>query len=153
VEQKFCRSCGLNLEPAAISLREQRPGTPQVELQRQERSLERFGNVAFTAFGIVLLLGFLAILYAVYENMIATGRRPWTGSLIILFLITAAMSLGYVFWREHLNDKRQKLQNTSAPESLTTTATTGKLLNESTIEPVPSVVEDTTKLLTGEKVQ
>jgi hypothetical protein len=36
IDQRFCRACGLNLEPAAISLREQRPDTPQMELQRQE---------------------------------------------------------------------------------------------------------------------
>lgn len=147
VEQKFCRSCGMNLEGSAASLLEQFPGGVRSDLQRQERNLERFGKVAFTGFGIVIGIAILGILYAILTKMILSGTQPWSGALLMAFIVFAALTLGYVLRRESLNEKRQKLGMTPAPANSLPDPTTGKLLEESTFEPVPSVVEHTTAKL------
>ena len=146
VEQKFCRSCGVNLEGTTASLLEQFPDGTRSDLQRKEQSLDRFGSVAFTGFGIVIGVGLLWLLYYIFERMVLSGKQPVPGILLIAFIIFAGLSLGYVFWREHLSEKRSKLGK--SPNAELPTATTGKLLEEPTFEPVPSVVEHTTELLT-----
>lgn len=139
----------MNLEGTAASVLEQFPDGSRSDLQRQERNLERFGKVAFTGFGIVIGVAVLGMLYTVLDRFILSGDSPVTGIIFIAFAIFAALSLGYVIWRESLNEKRAKLgvpANAELP-----TATTGKLLEESKFEPVPSVVEGTTELLKVKK--
>ncbi len=146
IEQKFCRDCGMNLENSAASLREQFPNSARTSLEREEKLHRRFGQIAFTGFAIVVDLAIIAMIYFIFTNMVLSGDRPWTGVFLIAFILFAGLSLAYVIWNESIKEKREKLQQTPAPEALPTPPT-GKLLNESTIEPVPSVVEDTTKLL------
>ncbi len=55
-EQKFCRSCGLNLEKSAESLVEQMPSAQSANLLKQERILEKFGDFAWGGFGLVILI-------------------------------------------------------------------------------------------------
>lgn len=134
------------IEGSSASLLEQFPDGTSSDLKRQERNLERFGAVAFTGFGVVIGVAILAMLYAILTNMILNGNEPLAGIMLMAFIIFAALTLAYVIRRESLNEKRQKLGVSPTTNSLPDPAT-GKLLNESTIEPVPSVVEDTTKLL------
>lgn len=139
----------MNLESSAASLLEQFPDAPRADLQREEKMLERFGNVAFGGFGVVILLAIAGLIYWIIDKAILSGEGPVMGVLLIAFLIFAALSLGYVIWRESLKEKRAKLE--MAPgRSIGPTGTNEKLLNESTFEPVPhSVVENTTELLTA----
>ncbi|MFN0139852.1 MAG: hypothetical protein ACKVQW_07160 [Pyrinomonadaceae bacterium] len=137
----------MNLEGSAASLLEQFPDGSRSELQRQEKLLERFGNIAFTGFGLVIFLAICGMIYWIITKTIMSGEQPLAGILLIAFLVFAALSLGYVIRRESLNEQRAKLANTPAPPTDFPGATTRKLVNESTIEPVPSVVENTTELL------
>ncbi len=41
-EQKFCRSCGLNLEQTALSLLEQIPSAESAGLLKRQKNLEKF---------------------------------------------------------------------------------------------------------------
>ncbi|MEQ1924274.1 MAG: zinc-ribbon domain-containing protein [Pyrinomonadaceae bacterium] len=161
IEQKFCRTCGLGLEGSALSLREQLPELANTELERQERNLERFGSVAFLGFGVVVIGGALFLLYQLISKMILNSANPAGGIYLMAFLVFASLALAYVIRREYLNEKRKKLsqanthsaQDEPQPNIINTpifepaAATTGKLLEESTFEPVPSVVEGTTELL------
>src|SRR5262245_4836134 len=105
VEQKYCRACGMNLEPAALSLREQFPDDPRADLQREERKLQRFGTVAFGGFAALIGVGMLGFIYMIVTEMVLTGNKPVIGILLILFLIFTAMTLGYVIQRESLKEK------------------------------------------------
>ena len=136
----------MNLETVVQSLVEQFPGGERPDLVRREERLERFGRIAFGGFGIALLLGIVGIIYAVVVNMILTGERPWFGALVILFVIFAAMSLTYVVFNEDLKDRRKKAAQVP-PRELEVPVVTGKLLDESRFEPIPSVTENTTDLL------
>ena len=146
VEQKFCRSCGMNLEGTAASLLEQYPDGSHSTLQRQERNLERFGAIAFTGFAVVIVIFVLGLLYAILTNMILTGTQPYVGALLMAFIVFAALTLTYVIKRESLKEQREKLKNarelpTPEPNLQLPPRDTNDLI------PVPSVVEDTTKLL------
>lgn len=149
VEQKFCRSCGMNLEGTVASLLEQFPDGARSELQKQEQKLERFGNIAFTGFAVVLGLGVLGLLYWILDKMVIGEASPLPGILLMAFIVFAALTLSYVVMNEHLKEKRAKLGK--LPDQLPA-AKTGKLLDESRFEPVPtSVTEGTTQLLNVRK--
>jgi hypothetical protein len=143
LEQKFCRKCGINLEQTAMSVREQ---VDALGVTKQAHALEKFGSVAFGGLGVVIGLGTLGIIYAILENMVLSGRRPYAGLLLVAFVIFAALSLTYVFWNEMLKDKRRKLEQNAAPEP-EIPRSTGKLSDGATFERVPSVTERTTSLL------
>jgi hypothetical protein len=138
----------MNLEHSAASLLEQFPDAPRADLQREEKMLERFGNVAFGGFGVVVLLAIAGLIYWIVDKAILSGEGVLMGILLIAFLIFAALSLAYVIWRESLKEKRAKLE-TAPGRAIGTTGTTEKMLSESAFEPLPhSVVENTTELLT-----
>lgn len=145
-EQKFCRSCGLNLERTAESLLMQVPSAESAKLLKRERNLERFGNIAFGGFGVVLLSGIGAIIYYTFTKMILSGQSVIAGIFIIAFLIFAALTLIYVAFREDLNERKQKL-NPTLKDELSEAKTAGRLLEDKPFEPVPSVTENTTDLL------
>ena len=146
VEQKFCRSCGMNLESAAASLLEQYPDGSHAEMKRQERALERFGKVAFTGFAVALFLGVIAICYTIINKMILSDTQPLAGGLFLAFVIFSALGLAYVIWNESLKEKRAKLnQPRELPPPIPNLELPAPDTND--LIPVPSVVEDTTKLL------
>ena len=149
-QQRFCRSCGLNLEPAAQSLLEQFPAGERPDLARREQRLERFGQLAFGGFGIVVLIAAVGIIYTIFRRMVLAGDQPWAGALLIAFIIFAVLTLTYVVFAEDLKEKRKKAVFTE-PRELEGPRTTGRLLDESRFEPVPTVTERTTDLLPSQK--
>lgn len=118
-----------------------------MDLKREERSLEHFGKIAFTGFGVVIALGMLAIIYLIFEKMVLSGERPFPGLLLIAFIVFAGLSFGYVIWNEHLKEKRAKLQATPAYVANDKARSTAELSDGVDFKPVPTVIEDTTKLL------
>ena len=52
-EQKFCRSCGMNLEQTALDLADQFGAVRDVSSQSIDRFFENLGKVAFGGFGTV----------------------------------------------------------------------------------------------------
>jgi hypothetical protein len=140
----------MNLEPAAQSLLEQFPAGERPDLARREQRLERFGQVAFGGFGIVLLIAVVGIIYTIFTKMILVGEQPWAGALLIAFIIFAVLTLTYVVFAEDLKEKRKKTAP-AEPRELEGPRTTGRLLDESRFEPAPTVTEQTTDLLPSQK--
>ncbi len=136
----------MNLEMTAASVIEQFPDGSRSELQKQEQMLEKFGNVAFGGFGVIVGIGICGVIYYILTNMILSGTKPLAGILLASFVVFAALSLAYVVWNETLKERRQKAG--SAPgRTIEAAATTSKLLAPTHFEPASSVVEDTTQLL------
>jgi hypothetical protein len=144
-EQKFCRACGLNLEQTALSLLEQIPSAESLKLLKRERNLEKFGNIVFTGFGLVLLTGIGAIIYLIITTVIMNGN-VLGGVLIIAFLVFAALALTYVALNEDLKERKQKA-SPALKNELSEKLDTAKLLEDRPFEPVPTVTEGTTELL------
>ncbi|MEQ1921511.1 MAG: hypothetical protein ABL952_03280 [Pyrinomonadaceae bacterium] len=136
----------MNLEQTVLSVREQKGDEAFLQIDAEQRKLERFGNVAFTGFGIVLIVGICALIGYIIQQMVFSGTRPLFGVLLAAFIIFAGMALTYVIWNESLKEKREKLK---IPRELPTPDPNFQLPPRETNEliPVPSVVEGTTELL------
>ena len=137
----------MNLEAAAASLVEQFPASEQKDLARREEVLERFGTFAFGGFGVVGLIAVIGMIYVILTKMVFSGRQPWAGVILIAFLISAVLMLTYVVFKEDLKERQRKARPAVSPPEFENPAMTGKLLEETSFEPIPSVIEDTTELL------
>ena len=145
-EQKYCRLCGLNLEKSAESLLEQIPSAKSTDLMRREKNIERFGNFALSGLGIIGIIGLGVLLWTLINKFLLTGVNPLFAVLIIAFFIFALLSLAFVVFNESLKEKKAKI-NPALPNELPGSKDTGKLLEEKSFEPVPSVTENSTELL------
>ncbi len=129
---------------------EQFPTGTRVDLDKQEKALERFGAIAFGGFGVVFGAAMLAMIYVIITKMVLSGSQPIAGVFLIAVLIFAALSLTYVIWRESLKEKRKKMETAPGLNAYPPNSTVS-LLNDARFEPVPSVTEDTTALLGVER--
>jgi uncharacterized membrane protein len=151
-EQKFCRSCGLNLEQTAASLLEQIPSAESAKILRHEKFVEKFGAVALGGFGLVLATGIAAIIYTIVTRMIIGQGKVFFGVLLIAFLIFAFLSLVFVIFKEDLKERKQRSNPAARQEGRenelpSASRDTAKLLEDKAFEPVASVAEPTTDLL------
>jgi hypothetical protein len=137
----------MNLEKTATSLAEQFPGGSVSDLNRQEARVERFGQIAFTGFGVMLLIGFVGFIAYIFNQMVVGGANFWAGLLLIGFLIFAALTLTYVFLRESIKDKKKKVPAAAASADPGLPGDTAPLLEEARFQPAVSVTENTTDLL------
>jgi hypothetical protein len=148
-EQKFCRSCGINLEKTAESLLEQLPTAESANLLKQTKLLEKFGNVAFLGLASVLLVGISLLIFVIFDKMVLSGEKVLFGLFLISFVIFAMLSLAYVFFNETLKEKKAKINpilNKEANQEFEK-KDTAKLLEDKPFELVPSVTENSTELL------
>ncbi|HEV8159790.1 MAG TPA: zinc ribbon domain-containing protein [Pyrinomonadaceae bacterium] len=145
-EQKFCRSCGLNLEKSAESLIEQLPSAQSANLLKHGKTVERFGNFALGGLGVVILFGVTILIYTIIEKFLVSGTNVYFAILMVAFIIFAFLSLVFVIFNETLKEKKAKIKPTIKNE-LDEKKDTAKLLEEKPFEPVGSVTENSTELL------
>ena len=139
----------MNLEAIAEALAVQKPESPMAMIDAEEVRLERFGNIAFTGFAVVILVAVAAIIFLIITRMILSGTQPWTGALLTAFIVFAALTLGYVFWRESIKEKRAALLKKGRANLAAQDDPDQAQLNPSSFEPVPSVTERTTRELSA----
>ena len=147
-DQNFCRACGLGLEKIALSLNEQLPTKVNPSLQQQKERFEKLGVAALGVFGVGVIS---FILYGVgYKLMMTQGNV--LGALVILgLLIMMACGLASVILFAKANEAGQEALKRKPQESLSSGESTKELLTEGHFEPVPTVTDRTTELLTVEK--
>ncbi|MDQ3712826.1 MAG: zinc ribbon domain-containing protein [Acidobacteriota bacterium] len=148
-EQKFCRSCGLNLEKSAESLVEQMPSAQSANLLRHEKAIERFGSFALGGLGVVGIIGIAALSWILVTKVVLTGTNVFAAVLLISFFVFAILSLVFVVLNESLKEKKAKA-NPVLTNELNEAKNMGKLLGDKPFEPSASVVENSTELLYAE---
>ena len=147
IDQNFCRACGLGLEKIAVSLTEQLPTKPNLSLQQRKERFEKLGMAALSVFG----LGILAlVIYLVGYSLMTSDASLFEKLAVIALVIMMACGLISVF----LFAKAKEVGEEAAkrkPQDLPSTESTKELLTEGHFEPVPTVTDRTTELLTVEK--
>ena len=141
-EHKFCRNCGMNLEPVSKALAAHlAPGgaaSAAVARAAERRTVQR------TTRG--LLTGIIVVLFGVFMMAVPLGN-----AFKVLGLMSALLGIVFVLVTM-LSTLRVSAPTDAAPAPTTphlpdATPPTGRLLDESRIEPVPSVTDHTTELL------
>ena len=140
-EHKFCRNCGMNLEPVSRALAAHlSPGgaaAAKTAREAERRALRRMANgliagVIVTLFGVLLM----ALLPGKGFKVIGVAAA-------LLGLVAALISV--------LSPLRSANNGGGEPAPPVlddaTAAATGRLLHEQAVEPVPSITERTTELL------
>jgi len=147
-EHKFCRSCGFNLEKTAQSLVEQIPADEiEKSLQDKQRLVGRLLTILVGG-GISI---FVIILVWTIISKIIIGKGELFGGLIfIAFIVGLILFALLMLYSESLSEKAGKKQLLQK-QTQQVTDSTQKLLYESHFEPITSVTERTTELLTIEK--
>jgi hypothetical protein len=146
-QQKFCRSCGLSLEKTAQSLIEQIPAKIDQSLERRKEKLERFGFIALIGVGIVGVGAFSYMI--IFNMMLAQGKI--LGGLALLTIIICGRFAGFFFNYANFLKETAVKNRLQPPEEMREYETPAKLLNDSYLEPIPSVTEGTTELLYVER--
>ena len=148
-EQKFCRSCGLSLQEVVESLAEQLPAIDlDKSLQERKRRVDRWFNItAGTA--VSILVG--GVLWGIiYELMIVEGE-VLGGSIFLAFILALILISSLAVYRTSLEkaSTKHKLSQTSLPQ----VEETARLIPSSDGDPMSSVTEHTTELLTIDKTE
>lgn len=146
-QQKFCRSCGLSLEKTAQSLVEQIPAKIDQSLERRKEKLERFGVIALSGVGVV---GVGALSYMIIFNMMLAQGKILGGLAFLTIIICGLLAAFFFNYANFLKEKDVK-NRLQPPEEMREYETPAKLLNDSYLEPIPSVTEGTTELLYVER--
>jgi zinc-ribbon domain len=145
-EQKFCRACGLQLEQVVQSLVAQLTA-PDADKKLAERQNNLDRVIKAVAVGTIsLFVG--AVLWGIIYSIIIVKGEVLAGSIFLAIIVGILLFGLLMLYRDSLSQNPSK-QNSSRPDSLV--SDTAELLSESRYEPVPSVVERTTELLTVNK--
>jgi hypothetical protein len=155
--QKYCRACGLGVGKLAGLISEQLPAgalersTPEevARLLRRKRGVERL----LVGLGLTAGSVFAVAMVAMIITKIIIGKgQLLQGGLLLALIIAAVAALALVFYRETLTESLAARGVSPEKEKLLAEgAATSKLLPESQFEPVPSVTDRTTELLTAER--
>ncbi len=146
-EHKFCRSCRFNLDKTAQSFVGQIPANEiEKSLENKKRLVERL---------LYILLGggvsiFVLIIIGTIIKEIVIGKGHIVSGLVFIAFLTGLVLFGLLaLYHDSLNKKSSRRQLSQEKSQLP--QPTQKLLHESYFEPITSVTERTTELLTVEK--
>ncbi len=146
IDQNFCRACGLGLEKTALSLSEQLPAQVERSVQAQKERLEKLGVVLLSLFGVCVLV---LLMFLLGRSLISKGLPGILAMLGALIMIVCGLGSVILFARaKDLDEKSSKRRQSNLTNG---TETTKELLSEGHFEPVPTVTERTTELLTVDK--
>lgn len=147
-EHRFCRSCGLSLEPFARLLAEHLPaeteGGAQAEalarLMARRRKVEWWLTAALAVF-LTLIVG--AVLYGIIVKMIINKGQVLGGLVALAIILLGLTSVGLVAYYESLKEKLEK----RGERELQGAGAATRSLPEPSFEPATSVADRTTELL------
>ena len=145
IEQVYCRSCGLNLDPILRAVAEQNPSEEFAKLQKRKELFKKLGIFSLSCSGVIAIGFFFS--KVIYYKMILFGADVlfWSGfTALVVFALLSVFFFNYpkLFMKSgneiphFVPDEKQEISNP-----------TNKLLQDNFIESIPSVTERTTDLL------
>jgi hypothetical protein len=149
-EQRFCRACGMSLEKVAAVLAELQPAQldarpGQMRDERLRRLAERAGVTLLVMAGLVFLI---SICWALITKIIIAKGEVLEGSIFLALIL--GFSLGGALLSLSSSGRKPAPAPDPQPPTLPPTDPT-KQLPDARFEPVPSVTERSTELLTVER--
>lgn len=148
-EQNFCRSCGLKLDAILQAVAGQFPTKEYAELQKRREIFEKLSLFFASGFGLIGIAFLIAIVG--YYKMILFGADVIFWSGFAAFMIFGLLSV-FFFIYPKLFLKFEKINPQLSPiEEKQISHPTNKLLEEKTFEPIGSITENSTELLSVEK--
>ena len=146
-ENKFCRSCGLNLEKAAQSIAKQLPASEMDKsLQDKQRKVER---LLYILIGGGISIFAIIMIGMIIREIIIGKSHIFGGLMFIAFTVGFVLITLLALYRDSL--LKASRQKQLSQQTLQLSEPTQKLLTESYFEPITSVAERTTELLITEK--
>jgi hypothetical protein len=145
LDQNFCRACGLGLEKIALSLTEQLPTRADQSLTARKERLEKLGVALLSVFGVGAL-SFL--IYSIGHKFIGKGDI-FTMLAVLGFIIMVVCGIGSTVLFAKAKEVGEEASK-RRPQKVEAEPTR-ELLSEGHFEPVPTVTERTTELLTVER--
>ena len=147
-DQRFCRSCGLSLEKIVQSIAEQLPAEePDRRIRERQRAVDRLirivgGTTASIVAGAV-------VWGIIYEIIIVKGEML-AGSIFLAFVLGVILFALLAIYRDSLGKPANKGQS-ARRDILEVDKDTSKLLQETHVESMPSITENTTELLAAQR--
>jgi len=148
-EQKFCRSCGINLRVIAESLLLQLTTAQNAKLSKKEGAIENFKNFVLSQFGLGLLIAVFFIISGIFFKVILKDNNVSFGISLIVIIVSTVWIILCVSYFQFVKERKAQI-NPVLTSELTEKKDTGKLLEEKPFEPVHSVTENSTELLSVE---
>jgi len=148
VGQQFCRSCGLGLEKVSQLVDEQ-VATPQTDpishlapVRERQQKFERWGGIArLSLFGLALV----TVLVLIISKMVLAGSVGLSDLFLVLIAIGAGITVGLQTYSRSL---KKKLANPALPKPTRRLEPDQSQMLEGYREPVPTITDRTTELLT-----
>lgn len=148
-KQKFCRSCGIYLGVIAESLLLQLTTVQNAKLSKKESSIENFKNFVLSRFGLGLLIAVFFIISGIFYKVILKDNNVSFGISLIVITVSTVWIILCVSYFQFVKERKAQI-NPAMTSELTDKKETGKLLEEKPFEPVQSVTENSTELLSVE---
>ena len=146
VAQHYCRTCGLKLDVIADDLLSQRPSDEFARLLERKRTFQLLGVASLSIAGVI---GVFIVAAAIFYY-----KMQWVGPELLFRSASIALVLFTLFSAFFLSYPKfmKKLARLDSPpvelsRNEVEAVTTRKLIEEGPFEPVPSVTEDSTELL------
>lgn len=141
----YCRSCGLKLDAILHAVAEQFPSDEYAKLQRRKNVFEMMGVVCLAVFG---LIGFSFLFAKVVQyklDWLGADILFWSGLIAMFaFGLLSVFFFNFPKLAMKFDDVNPRL---SPPDEEPHSYDTGKLIEDRPFEPVPSVTEHSTELL------
>ena len=145
-DRNYCRSCGLRLDSVADVIAGQLPSAENAALERRRTLVKKLGLGSLSIAGSIglMTLIFAAALYKLV--LLGPAVLFWSSAIALTFFLL--LGTGLFFYSKFFMQLNRGESRQTHIDEVPSGLSTGKLLENTSFEPVPtSVTEDTTNLL------